>query len=1111
MKIFTAFLFVIFLSENFFSQSLILNEVSQGPSGTKEYVEFLVVPGQSAYHCNDYCLDLRHWIIDDNNGYFSGGQATGTGVAAGSVRFSNNALWSCVPVGTLIVIYNDGDPNTSIPAQDLSVSDGNCRLIIPVSSNLLEYQNTSPSSTSSTYPTTGWIAGGSLWNPLGMSNSDDSFQIYSATNTTTPIMGVSWGNNNTNNVIYFTGPSSNKVYYFNNSLSNNPLIQANWTEGTCSGPNNQTPGAPNNTANANYISSLTNSCAGPLTLTQGPIIAASNCSCNGQATINAQGSIPPYTYNWLDNSNIPINQTSMTATGLCAGNYKCIVSSSIGCVDTLSFTITDQNSITPTFNPIAPVCQGTAYILPTTSTNNITGTWSPAFNAQQTTTYTFTPNSGSCAIPITLTVTIDPCGLNQETCFKIVTFTQAIASSCLVGADIGDEDPALFIYCNNTLSTLLYGTEWTQNIPAAGTYNLPTPWGGCAPTTNVWNVGAIPNNVTGLNVFVQTFESDDNNCDAMNNGDDCRASANYLMDLTLGNHILNMGGEISYAYTVTETTLVTNATLVNTICNGATYNANITVTYQNPVSPCGMSGSLGDLVVNGQTFVVTGSPQTITLTNIPANGQPVNINAYFNGNFATCQYNATNVFTAPQQPSLVSFTGEATYCGNQTPANILVDLVGNAPYTVTFLLDGQSTTVQSTTNPISLGNVPGVYELTQISGGGCSASTSGIQTITISNGIIPIFDSITPICSGTNFSLPTVSNNGIIGTWSPTFNNTQTTTYTFNPTAGQCANTTTLTVGITNATTPTFPMFGPYCLNDIPDVLPTTSNNGINGTWNPPVIDTSPTGFNASYTFTPLSNICASSTIIQVIVNSASAPSIPDQTICLGESATLDAIGSGTYVWSDGIQNGVPFYPTSTAIYTLTTTQLGCSSTSQVTVFVDSPTTASLSADVLTGLPPLQVNFTNNSTSGTQFYWDFGNGLNTTLNTTIGQTMTYNQIGTYQVVLSSSAGVCENSDTVLIEVIPFAPPEIIVPNVFTPNGDNVNDSIVVTTKFTKTFHAIIVNRWGDFIYEITTINGSWDGKYKSQDCTEGVYFLLYDATDYNDKKYTGQTFFHLIR
>jgi uncharacterized protein (TIGR02145 family) len=85
----------------------------------------------------------------------------------------------------------------------------------------------------------------------------------------------------------------------------------------------------------------------------------------------------------------------------------------------------------------------------------------------------------------------------------------------------------------------------------------------------------------------------------------------------------------------------------------------------------------------------------------------------------------------------------------------------------------------------------------------CDVKTNGVTcrkeiTITVNPNIVPTFTQVAPICSVTTLAqLPTTSNNGITGTWSPPINNTTTTTYTFTPTAGQCASTTTQTITIT--------------------------------------------------------------------------------------------------------------------------------------------------------------------------------------------------------------------------------------------------------------------------------------------------------------------------
>ena len=77
MKLYLVGVFSFLISYFAFNQSLIINEVSQGPSGSKEYVEFLVIPTSTTQNC-ETCMDLRGWIIDDNNGYFSIGNPNGT-------------------------------------------------------------------------------------------------------------------------------------------------------------------------------------------------------------------------------------------------------------------------------------------------------------------------------------------------------------------------------------------------------------------------------------------------------------------------------------------------------------------------------------------------------------------------------------------------------------------------------------------------------------------------------------------------------------------------------------------------------------------------------------------------------------------------------------------------------------------------------------------------------------------------------------------------------------------------------------------------------------------------------------------------------------------------
>ena len=86
----------------------------------------------------------------------------------------------------------------------------------------------------------------------------------------------------------------------------------------------------------------------------------------------------------------------------------------------------------------------------------------------------------------------------------------------------------------------------------------------------------------------------------------------------------------------------------------------------------------------------------------------------------------------------------------------------------------------------------------------CDVTTNGVTcrkeiTITVNPIVMPTFTQVVATCSNAVMTpLPTTSTNGITGTWSPAINNTTTTTYTFTPTEGQCANTTTQTITVSS-------------------------------------------------------------------------------------------------------------------------------------------------------------------------------------------------------------------------------------------------------------------------------------------------------------------------
>ena len=71
--------------------------------------------------------------------------------------------------------------------------------------------------------------------------------------------------------------------------------------------------------------------------------------------------------------------------------------------------------------------------------------------------------------------------------------------------------------------------------------------------------------------------------------------------------------------------------------------------------------------------------------------------------------------------------------------------------------------------------------------------------------------------------------------------------------------------------------------------------------------------------------------------------------------------------------------------------------------------------------------------------------------------------------------------------------KIFVPNVFSPDGNGINDSFKAIGFNIKSIHMQIFNRWGEKIYESFGVNDAWDGTFKGQVVMDGVYIYAIDA------------------
>jgi uncharacterized protein (TIGR02145 family) len=157
-----------------------------------------------------------------------------------------------------------------------------------------------------------------------------------------------------------------------------------------------------------------------------------------------------------------------TTTALTTGTYY--VSQTIGTCESIRTVVevTILPQVTPTFTQIASTCSGsTLTALPTISNNGITGTWSPALNNNQTTTYTFTPDVGQCATTTTQTITITAPKVTSPISFVAPPITVAALPNVTIGTQVWTNK-------NLDISTYRDGTPIPQVTDPSQWENLTT-------------------------------------------------------------------------------------------------------------------------------------------------------------------------------------------------------------------------------------------------------------------------------------------------------------------------------------------------------------------------------------------------------------------------------------------------------------------------------------------------------------------------------------------------------------------------------------------------------------------------------------------------------------
>jgi gliding motility-associated-like protein len=69
--------------------------------------------------------------------------------------------------------------------------------------------------------------------------------------------------------------------------------------------------------------------------------------------------------------------------------------------------------------------------------------------------------------------------------------------------------------------------------------------------------------------------------------------------------------------------------------------------------------------------------------------------------------------------------------------------------------------------------------------------------------------------------------------------------------------------------------------------------------------------------------------------------------------------------------------------------------------------------------------------------------------------------------------------------------EITLPNVFSPNGDGVNDRFLPFEQYPGKWRLTVLNRWGKEVFTTASVTSGWNGA----DAPDGIYFWTLEALE----------------
>jgi len=442
-------------------------------------------------------------------------------------------------------------------------------------------------------------------------------------------------------------------------------------------------------------------------------------------------------------------------------------------------------------------------------------------------------------------------------------------------------------------------------------------------------------------------------------------------------------------------------------------------------------------------------------------------------------------------------------------------------------------------NPLGFPDTTTLYTLTATSNQGCGSATDQINLRVKSTPIAEILTPDTLVCIGDEFRLRSTHSfdktpvaSPVIYQWQPTgaINGTTfgrtisvspdvSTTYTLTTTYAGCASTDQINVNISPQPEALISASDSIiCRGELINLSAVGGFGNSQYSWSPNINLSSTTAQDPSaspdssitYYVRITEGACSSEDSIPIRVfpqpEAEFLHSQPEG--CLGLSVSFLATSEDAiaYTWDFGDGSALNNEPNPIHTYnqvgefpvSLTVVGAGgCESTaSLVTVKIGESIFADFDSDPVPGsrltLPDALVNFLDQSRNAIDWQWDFGDGVSSTQ---VNPIHSYLEPGEFDVTLTvTDSNGCVSSITYGPYVV--FEPDLFIPNVFSPNGDNINDRFEIVYTGVENFYLEVFDRWGRGYFKSDTPDNLWDGTtLDGNQAKEGVYFYSLSVGD----------------